>query len=81
MNFKDKMKPMHIASKLNFSIKFVREHVYLIRKKLKKLKEIDNKLQNQLMTSHSTNCSKRLWRFSILCLHIGLIGLESMISY
>ena len=46
MNFKDKMKLMHIASKLNFSNKFVREHVYLIRKKLKKLKEIDNKFKS-----------------------------------
>ena len=40
------MKPMHIASKLNFSNKFVREHVYLIRKKLKELKKIDDKLQS-----------------------------------
>ncbi len=38
MYFQDKMKPRHIASKLDFSNKFVREHVYLIRKKLKKLK-------------------------------------------
>ena len=46
MFFKDKMMPMHIASKLSFSNKFVREHIYLIRKKLKKLKEIDDKLQS-----------------------------------
>ena len=46
MYFKDKRKPMHIASKLNFSNKLVREHVYLIRKKLKKLKDIDDQLQS-----------------------------------
>ena len=38
MYFKDKMKPRHIASKLNFSNKFVRDHMYLIRRTLKQLK-------------------------------------------
>ena len=39
------MKPKHIASKLNFSNKFVRDHMYLIRKKLKELKKIDDNLE------------------------------------
>ena len=39
------MKPRHIASKLNFSNKFVRDHMYLIRRKLKQLKQIDDNLE------------------------------------
>ena len=41
------MKPRHIASKLNFSNKFLRDYMYLIRKKLKELKSIDDNLQNK----------------------------------
>ena len=47
MYFKDKIKPRHIASKLNFSNKFVRDHMYLIRRKLKQLKQIDDNLESK----------------------------------
>jgi hypothetical protein len=46
MYFQDKLKPRQIASKLNFANKFVRDHLYLIRKKLKQLKHIDDNLQS-----------------------------------
>lgn len=46
MYFQDKLKPRQIASRLNFANKFVRDNLYLIRKKLKQLKHIDDKLQS-----------------------------------
>ena len=47
MYFKDKIKPRHNASKLNFSNKFVRDHMYLIRRKLKQLKQTDDNLESK----------------------------------